>query len=114
MKQVRTKSEPIPIAERYARDVVSGRILTSRQVRLACQRHLDDLRDGAKRGLYFDRSAGQHALDFFKFLRHSKGEWAGQIFELADWQQFVVWVLFGWKRADHTRRFRTAYVEVAR
>nr|WP_255440786.1 terminase large subunit [Paracoccus sp. MC1854] len=30
------------------------------------------------------------------------------------WQQFVVGAVFGWKRADGLRRFRTAYVEVAR
>nr|WP_255440751.1 terminase large subunit [Paracoccus sp. MC1854] len=30
------------------------------------------------------------------------------------WQQFVVGSVFGWKRADGLRRFRTAYVEVAR
>jgi hypothetical protein len=33
---------------------------------------------------------------------------------LQPWQAFVVGSLFGWKRADGTRRFRTAYVEVAR
>ncbi|WP_081973067.1 terminase large subunit [Paracoccus sanguinis] len=30
------------------------------------------------------------------------------------WQQFAVGSIFGWKRADGLRRFRTAYVEVAR
>ena len=28
--------------------------------------------------------------------------------------QFILWSLFGWKRADGTRRFRGAYIEVAR
>lgn len=104
----------LPVPEQYARDAAEGRLVCSREVRLAARRHLDDLRDGAARGLYFDTAAAQHALDFFQFLRHSKGEWAGQTFELSAWQQFIVWVLFGWKRRDGTRRFRTAYVEVAR
>jgi phage terminase large subunit-like protein len=47
-------------------------------------------------------------------LQHSKGEWAGKPFELSDWQVFILWVLFGWKRADGWRRFRTAFVFVPR
>lgn len=51
---------------------------------------------------------------FFSFLKHSKGEWSGQKLKLEPWQQFFLWTLFGWRRADGTRRFRTAYLEVAR
>lgn len=83
-------------------------------VRQACERHLRDLKDGRKRGLRWDAGKAQHALDFFGFLKHSKGEWAGEPFDLSPWQQFVIGAVFGWKRADGTRRFRTAYVEVAR
>ena len=93
----------------YARAVVEGQVLTNRLVRLACERHLDDLASGAARGLRFDGQAAQHAIAFFGFLRHSKGEWAGQTFTLAPWQAFVVGSLFGWQRADGLRRFRTAY-----
>lgn len=101
-------------AERYIDDVMQGRVLVCRWVRLAVERHLHDLETGAERGLRFDADAGQHVIDFFQFLRHSKGEWAGQVVHLEDWQQFILWVVFGWKRADGTRRFRTAYEEVAR
>ena len=41
------------------------------------------------------------------------GQWAGQPFTLLPWQRDdVVMPLFGWKRADGTRRFRRAYIEV--
>ncbi|MGM9738918.1 MAG: terminase large subunit domain-containing protein [Candidatus Cryptobacteroides sp.] len=43
-----------------------------------------------------------------------KGEWAGQRFRLEPWQQFIIWNIFGWKNADDTRRFRYAYIEIAR
>lgn len=99
---------------RYARDVVAGRIVAGRLVKLACERHLRDLKTGHKRGLYFDEAAAERALAFFGCLRHSKGEWAGQPLLLSPWQQFITWCLFGWKRADGTRRFRTALVEIAR
>ena len=35
-------------------------------------------------------------------------------FRLELWQQFIVGAVFGWKRADGTRRFRTVYDEIAR
>jgi phage terminase large subunit-like protein len=98
----------------YARAVTDDRILANRLIRLACQRHFEDLDTGASRGLRFDVQAAQHAIDFFGFLRHSKGEWAGQTFALAPWQAFVVGSLFGWRRADGLRRFRTAYCAVPR
>lgn len=98
----------------YAQSVVAGDIVTGRLVRLAAERHLRDLKDGHLRGLTFDDSAADHVIQFFSFLRHSKGEWAGTEFELAPWQQFIVGSLFGWKRRDGTRRFRTAYNEIAR
>lgn len=101
-------------AERYIEDVLNNRITVCRWVRLAVERHVRDLETGAERGLRFDPIAGQHVIDFFQFLKHSKGEWAGQTVRLEDWQQFVLWVLFGWMRADGTRRFRTDYLEVAR
>jgi phage terminase large subunit-like protein len=98
----------------YARAVTDGQVLANRLVRLACERHLEDLGSGASRGLCFDHQAAQHAIQFFGFLRHSKGEWAGQTFALAPWQAFVVGSLFGWQRADGLRRFRTAYCAVPR
>src|SRR5919106_1716223 len=98
----------------YARAVTEGRVLTNRLVRLACARHFEDLCSAAARGLRFDVAAARHAIAFFGFLRHSKGEWAGQTFALAPWQAFVVGSLFGWKRSDGLRRFRTAYCAVPR
>jgi phage terminase large subunit-like protein len=102
-------------ATRYARDVVDGRIVAGRLVKFACARHLRDLAEGAARGLYFDMAAAQHAIDFFGFLRHSKGrQFAGKPFVLEPWQQFILGSLFGWKKADGYRRFRSAQIEIAR
>ncbi len=102
-------------AEKYIRDVLAGRVVACRWVRLMCQRQVDDLKNGRRRGLYFDRDAAQHVLDFFNYLHHSKGEWAGQVVSLEPWQQAILWILFGWyRRKTHTRRFKQGYVEVAR
>ncbi len=98
----------------YIEGVLDGSIPACRLIRLAVERRLRDLATGPQRGLQFDEEAGQRAIDFFQFLRHSKGEWAGQVFELSPWQQFILWEIFGWKRADGTRRFRWSFVEVPR
>lgn len=110
----RIKIDPAHPAEKYCRDVAAGRIVAAKMVRLACQRHLRDLKEGEARRLYFDPKAAQHAIDFFFFLKHSKGEFAGKPFILQPWQQFIVYCVFGWKRAGGLRRFRNAYIFVAR
>ena len=98
----------------YARGVAAGEIVAGKLVRQACERHLRDLEEGHERGLWFDEDAAQHVIEFFGWLKHSKGEWGGQSFQLEPWQQFIVGCLFGWKRVNGLRRFRTAYVEVPR
>ena len=101
-------------AEQYADDVLAGKIIACKWVRLAIERHRYDLKHGHKRGLYFDESAAWRVILFCGACVHYKGDFAGQVFEPEPWQQFFLWVLFGWRRADGTRRFRTAYLEIAR
>jgi len=51
----------------YAEAVAAGRIIAGKLVRLACARHLEDLKTGAARGLRFDAGAAQnrhHGADF--------------------------------------------------
>jgi phage terminase large subunit-like protein len=66
--------------------------------------------------LWFDERAAQVAVNFFeRALMHVKGEWAGRPFILEKWQrEDVIRPLFGWKRKDGTRRYRTAYIEIPR
>ncbi len=65
---------------------------------------------------HFDEQAAEVAVLFFEtLLTHVKGEWAGQPFILEEWQkEEIVRPLFGWKREDGTRRYRTAYIELPR
>lgn len=98
----------------YQQGVLDGSIPACEMIRRAVLRHRDDLEHGAERGLHFDRAAAEHVLRFFRFLTHSKGEWAGKPFVLEPWQQFLLWVLFGWMRADGLRRYRMGYIEIPR
>ena len=101
-------------AELYAEQVRSGEILVCEYVRLAVERYYADLDRALDMGRYFDKKAAMRAIRFIEKLKHTKGEWAGQRFRLESWQQFVLWNIFGWKNADGTRRFRYAYIEIAR
>lgn len=101
----------------YAEAVAEGALVTGRLVRLAAERHLRDLATAGERDLHFDDDAAERAVMFYRFCPHIKGEWATDAtkgIELEPWQAFIVGSLFGWKRADGSRRFRTAYIEVAR
>lgn len=106
-------TRPHPVAE-YMHGVLDGSIAACKLIRLAVERQQRDLARAAECGLRFDRAAAEHAIQFFGFLKHSKGEWAGQAFSLSPWQQFILWCLFGWKRSDGLRRYRTAFIEVPR
>ena len=84
-------------------------------VSLTRARQKRDLQEGADRGLRYDEAAADHAVQVISSFRHSKGEFAGERFILEPWQEHdIVRPLFGWKRADGTRRYRIAYIEVAR
>lgn len=64
---------------------------------------------------WFDERAADKACEFFGNLPHIKGRLAGKPFVLEPWQRDrIIRPLFGWKRADGTRKYRTAYIEIPR
>lgn len=95
----------------YAKKVLEGDIVAGKLVRLACERHINDLK---RTDIYFDVESADHAIGFFDFLTHWKGKWAGEPLVLEEWQKFVVGSIFGWKRPDGLRRYRTVYEQIAR
>ncbi|MEX2642139.1 MAG: terminase TerL endonuclease subunit [Acetobacterales bacterium] len=113
MAEASSEPEPHPVTD-YAQRVVAGEIPAGLYVRQACQRHLDDLESCHARGLWFDEVAAHRAIGWFGFFRHGKGPAANLPIELALWQCFIVGSVFGWKRADGTRRFRVVYIEIPR
>lgn len=66
-------------------------------------------------GCWFDPATAARPVEFIeRFCRQSQGRWSGQALTLLPWQRDFLRALFGWKREDGTRRFRSAYVEVAK
>ncbi len=106
------------IALKYAKDVVAGREVACKWVKLACKRHLDDLRRSKTGGgfaFYYDPFHGDDICRFAELLPHVEGRWATPTITLEPWQIFCLAVIFGWRRrSDHGRRFSKVYWEVAR
>ena len=102
---------------KYARDIVSGKIDACVYAKQACQRHLDDL-EKSKKADYpykFDKLKGEKICKFAEMMPHIKGKWAGSLLVLEPWQCFLLVVLFAWvRKADNLRRFRELYAEVPR
>lgn len=104
----------VKIVDKYISDVQSGLRIAGKLEILTVKRHISDLNNSVEMRLFFDVKAASKAFAFFSLLKHSKGEFAGSDFILSPWQAFIIYCIFGWKRADGSRRFRYAYVEVAR
>ncbi len=103
------------VAHKYAQQVVAGKIVAGKYCVLACKRYLDDLKTADKNGLEFRQKTAEAYINFFKkCLVHTVGQYAGKPFEPLAWQQFVLWNLYGWYNKNGSRRFRYAYISVAR
>lgn len=106
-------------ANKYARDVVSGRIDAGKEVKQACKRHLDDLKKSETRAFKykFCRDTAEQVCEFVQLLPHTKGKWARERerIKLEPWQKFIFSCVFGWlhKKTGY-RRFTEAYCEIPR
>ena len=110
--------DPIEDVFGYVNDIVSGKIVACESVIGSCRRFLGDIdRENTKEfPYYFDRLHAANVCFFYPHLiKHSIGRYVGKPFFLMPWQAFAIANLFGWKRqSDNCRRFRQAYVSVAR
>ncbi len=103
------------LATRYACDVIDGKVVAGELVIASCKRHLQDLDTGSERGLSFSVEKANHHCGYFPaMLTVTEGAAAGKPFQLLPWHGFVVASLFGWRRQDGHRRFRTAWMETGK
>jgi phage terminase large subunit-like protein len=103
----------------YARDVVAGVVIAGRAVRLACQRHLDDvMRQLTPDFPYrFDAARAQDVFKFFREFLTLDDVDANQrplVFDMLRWLQFVFGSLEGWVDREGHLRFQQAYLETAK
>lgn len=107
------------IALAYAKGAVADRYQRShgKWVRLAAQRHLDDLKRARRKdfGFRFSEWHANDVCDFIEKLPHVEGVWQDPNIVLEPFQIFILVCVFGWRRKDNGyRRFTVVYEEVAR
>lgn len=115
----KAKPPGVKAAEAYARAVVAGKVPACKWIKLACKRHLDDLKASkAKDFPYtFDPVKAERVAKFLQLLPHTKGRWASkrENIKLEPWQLFSICIPFGWiRKKDGTRRYRTIVIFVPR
>lgn len=61
-------------------------------------------------GIHYDKAEADRRVNFFRALRHVRGEWAGKRFDPLPWQeQQILRPLYGYLRGVGTRLFREVY-----
>jgi phage terminase large subunit-like protein len=117
------------IAAAYVADVLAGRVVTCRWVRLACERHERDLARSAAGELPYVFNPelvdgkgkayrpAQRVCAFAELMPHIKGDWAarGERIRLEPWQVFFLASVYGWVHHETgKRRFLKADLFVPR
>lgn len=101
-----------PACEHPEWETIRARVVSEGRFDLVWVRTWADA-EAVRQGCWFDERAGEKAANFFRLLRHTKAPFAKRPFVLLPWQRFdVVMPLFGWKKADGTRRFAKGYIEI--
>ena len=100
----------------YALDVLAGKINVGELVRLACERHVNDMEKSkaAPYKYYFDVEKAERIIDFAETLTIAEGE-EEQSVSAYPFQCFILGSLNGWrtKEGGH-RRFRNSYIQLGR
>ncbi len=65
-------------------------------------------------GSAYRKDSADAAVSFIGCLKHTKGEWHGQPFDLIDWQEQIIRDVFGIMKPNGYRQFNTAYIEIAK
>lgn len=92
---------------RYAIDVAKGEINVCREVRLACQRFINQY-ENQEWEWVFDEDYPQHVLNFASVLKHTKGPQAGKPIVLEPFQIFLICAIYGFRaKKDREKRMVT-------
>lgn len=100
----------------WAKAAVEGKLFTVGDlVRHAAERHLRDMRDGERRGIFWRPEEAAHALGFLPAVfQVTDGPAAGTPFYPLEWHTFVVGSLFGWRTATNRWRYRSGWLETGK
>ena len=63
-------------------------------------------------GSHFDKNLADRAITFINMLKHTKGTWYGENFNLLPWQKNIITDVFGTVKENGFRQYNTCYVEI--
>lgn len=97
---------------RYAQDVISGKQVAGKLIKLACQRYIDLLNDSRYE---FRTDKCDRVVNFISKLKHYQGKCAGQQFKLEEWQKWIIYSIFGFYYPGTNERLtKKAFLSVSR
>ncbi|MCH4170675.1 MAG: terminase large subunit [Lactobacillus sp.] len=101
--------DPLPL---FLKRVLTGKLITSRAINQAVQRHESDLKRKDWRWYYDPELAGK-AVKFMELLPEPKSQ---KLDPLAQFQKFIIGSIYGWVDKDDPtiRRFTDAFISMAR
>lgn len=104
------------LATDYIDNIISGKIDCCEYVKASIRRHVNDLSRQRTDDFpyYFDEHEAEKPIKFFFIARHYKGEFKGKKFIPEPWQAAILWITFGWRELDGSRKFKYQYIEVPR
>lgn len=111
------KPSPALLTTIYAKMVVEGSIVAGKYVKLACERHLKDLKRSKEDPNYpwkFDEYKAWRPIRFVEAkCKPSKGDFDKLVMQ--PWQHFIVGCMFGWvSKETGKRRFRESLIFLGR
>lgn len=98
---------------KYVDDVLSGKIVVGKKIHLACERYKRDLERSKSDDFpyYYDEKMARKACQFVQMLPLTNG---GK-FHLAEYQEWIVSELYGWRvKGTGERRYTQGMVSMAR
>lgn len=102
----------------YSNNIVNKKIIACKKHIQVCKRFLNDIDKMAHDEsflYYWDENEARKIVNWFKYMKHSKGILAGEPILLNTFQKFIVCNIYAWKHFDTGyRRFKYAYIQLAR
>ena len=96
-------------AQEYIDGVLDGSVIVGPWIKKAIRRHVADLK---RTDIRFDPVAGQYTIEFLSTYCIPSAQ--TEPIQLMPWQRAILFIVYGWKRLDGSRRYRRVFLEVAK
>ncbi|MFR5264465.1 terminase large subunit [Clostridium sp.] len=109
----------------YANNCLEDKFVSEYEDYISCQKHkwsckrflndLERIENDDNFNYYWNEEEAQKIVNWFSYLRHSKGTLANKPIILNVWQKFCLCQIYGWRHKEtNYKRFNQSFIEVAR